>query len=106
MLPWTLCSPHLLFLAPSHSYKFLRLFPLSQDDLPTTKATLPLPQPGSVEAAPTPDSKSRIMSPEQEALNPPVDYTPPDLVTAIISDVGVLTPGGVADALLQAYGGA
>lgn len=45
------------------------------------------------------------MSQEQEQLNPEVDYTPPELVTAIISDVGVLTPGGVADALLLTYGG-
>lgn len=45
------------------------------------------------------------MSLEQECLNPSVDYTPPELVTAIISDVGVLTPGGVADALLMTYGG-
>ncbi|PWN25056.1 nagb/rpia/CoA transferase-like protein, partial [Jaminaea rosea] len=92
------------FYAAAESYKFLRLFPLSQDDLPTTKETLPLPPPGV--PAQSGESQARIMSAEQEALNPSVDYTPPDLVTAIISDVGVLTPGGVADALLQAYGGA
>ncbi len=35
-----------------------------------------------------------------------IDYTTPDLVTFLFSDVGVLTPSGVGDALLAVYGGA
>ncbi|CAO1622856.1 unnamed protein product [Parajaminaea phylloscopi] len=119
------------FYAAAESYKFLRLFPLSQDDLPITKPILPLPPSTGLAVGPTasaansttsgaPGAKAgaesgvqgedgeparRIMDRHHEELNPEVDYTPPELVTAIISDVGVLTPGGVADALLMTYGG-
>ncbi|CAO1615730.1 unnamed protein product [Jaminaea pallidilutea] len=103
------------FYAAAESYKFLRLFPLSQSDLPTTKPILPLPAATkSTIATSTPtkqnqkashDSGAKIMTREQEELNPEVDYTPPEYVTAILSDVGVLTPGGVADALLTTFGG-
>ena len=45
------------------------------------------------------------MTPEMEALNPLIDYTLPELVTFIVSDIGILTPSGVSDALLAVYGG-
>lgn len=45
------------------------------------------------------------MTREMEEKNPAVDYTSPDLVTFLFSDVGVLTPSGVGDALLAVYGG-
>lgn len=45
------------------------------------------------------------MTPSMEEKNPQIDYTKPDLITFIFSDVGSLRPSGVGDALLAVYGG-
>ncbi len=105
------------FFALAESFKFLRMFPLNQYDLPTHSGRKLLAFPDlngeqkevGAEATPKLGSENReygIMSKAQEALNPAIDYTTPDLVTFLFSDVGVLTPSGVGDALLAVYGGA
>lgn len=99
--------------AVAESYKFLRLFPLSQYDIPISTTVLPLPaepepasQAGEQDAqAKAPANAPLRMTPEMEALNPLIDYTLPELVTFIVSDIGILTPSGVSDALLAVYGG-
>ncbi|KAK0530609.1 translation initiation factor eIF-2B subunit alpha [Tilletia horrida] len=110
---------HRPFYACAESYKMCRLFPLSQADLPTTAAVLPFAEASASSAAGSkPESQPlanadsqrnaegrRLMTREMEAANPKVDYTLPQLISFIISDVGVLTPSGVADALLAVYGG-
>lgn len=114
----------------THSFKFLRVFPLGQEDLPTARPVLPFPiDPSSEPAAKT--SGARRMTEDMEALNPlvsppslplgvvqrnghtltrekaQIDYTPPEYIAGILSDVGVLaTSSGVGDALLAVYGGA
>ncbi|SNX85087.1 related to GCN3 - translation initiation factor eIF2B, 34 KD, alpha subunit [Melanopsichium pennsylvanicum] len=153
------------FFALAESFKFLRMFPLSQFDLPTnntnrnllafpdldsqsndalTTTTTTTTAIGVGEGAqqeddgkdvqqqqdqhdtpkltqtemisdPTRATKhhkvvaglgATLMSRQQELINPAIDYTTPDLVTFLFSDVGVLTPSGVGDALLAVYGGA
>ncbi|KZV71659.1 nagb/rpia/CoA transferase-like protein [Peniophora sp. CONT] len=125
------------FYALAESYKFHRLFPLSQYDLPTHSAEIlsfaqpaldagskaPRPLEGSVshggpvvpsiKTAPVTDSPptavadaaQRTMSPEQIAKNPGVDYTRPDLISLVFSDVGVLTPEGVSQYLVGMFAG-
>lgn len=83
------------------SFKFMRLFPLSQYDVPISARRLPLPSPND----PCDESQGNRMTPAMEALNPLIDYTLPELLTFIVSDVGILTPSGVSDALLAVYGG-
>ncbi|SOV02025.1 related to GCN3 - translation initiation factor eIF2B, 34 KD, alpha subunit [Ustilago sp. UG-2017a] len=106
------------FFALAESFKFLRMFPLNQYDLPPNKGRnlLAFPdldsQQGTAkepEVEQTPElasSEEKVMGRQQELLNPVIDYTTPDLVTFLFSDVGVLTPSGVGDALLAVYGGA
>ncbi|KAJ9479663.1 Translation initiation factor eIF-2B subunit alpha [Pseudozyma hubeiensis] len=109
------------FFALAESFKFLRMFPLDQYDLPTNGRGRLLQFPDldaadAVEVEGTPKLGSgdeeeagrarRVMSRSQEMMNPAIDYTTPDLVTFLFSDVGVLTPSGVGDALLAVYGGA
>jgi translation initiation factor eIF-2B subunit alpha len=36
-------------------------------------------------------------------LNPSRDYTPPQLVALLVTDLGVLTPAAVSDELIQLY---
>ncbi|WFD22416.1 translation initiation factor eIF-2B subunit alpha [Malassezia equina] len=87
--------------ALAESFKFLRLFPLSQYDVP--HATRRIPVPSADEDVGVPEQGR--MTPAMEARNPLIDYTLPELITFIVSDVGILTPSGVSDALLAVYGG-
>jgi translation initiation factor eIF-2B subunit alpha len=36
-------------------------------------------------------------------VNPTRDYTPPDRLTLLFTDLGVLTPSAVSDELIQLY---
>ncbi|KAI0807114.1 nagb/rpia/CoA transferase-like protein [Fomes fomentarius] len=115
------------FYALAESYKFHRLFPLSQYDLPTHNPSI-LSFPTGTEQSPGHDvapstttsdvtSKIRVrpessssstegaMSQEQIAKNPGVDYTRPDLISLVFSDVGILTPEGVSQYLVGMFAG-
>ncbi|KAI9064343.1 nagb/rpia/CoA transferase-like protein [Trametes sanguinea] len=115
------------FYALAESYKFHRLFPLSQYDLPTHNPNiLSFPTPtarsagqdsASTTAASEASEKSsankgtssspteRAMTQEQIAKNPGVDYTRPDLISLVFSDVGILTPEGVSQYLVGMFAG-
>ncbi|PKI85387.1 translation initiation factor eIF-2B subunit alpha [Malassezia vespertilionis] len=95
-----------MFFAVAESYKFLRLFPLSQYDIPIPGPMLPFPSSTEVDQGILQQGdKEMHMTLAMEALNPSIDYTQPELVTFIVSDIGILTPSGVSDALLAVYGG-
>ncbi|KAL1743950.1 hypothetical protein HDZ31DRAFT_39765 [Schizophyllum fasciatum] len=107
------------FYALAESYKFHRLFPLSQYDLPTSKphvlsfppALQPVP-PTHAESAEA-SKASRASEPTNERItqeqisqsNPDVDYTRPDLISLVFSDVGSLTPEGVSQYLVGMFAG-
>ncbi|KAL5490365.1 GCN3 [Sanghuangporus weigelae] len=111
--------------AMAESYKFHRLFPLSQYDLPThTSDILSFPlQPArpsvskSLPSSPIKPTAQTYLSShatffsefqmtlEQIRLNPEVDYTRPDLISLVFSDVGILTPEGVSQYLVGMFAG-
>ncbi|KAF4614804.1 hypothetical protein D9613_003041 [Agrocybe pediades] len=113
------------FYALAESYKFHRLFPLSQYDLPSHNSKilsfprLPLPDSSTPETtssvaksstSPPTQSQPDLVSPKitQEQIsqnNPDVDYTRPDLITLVFSDVGSLTPEGVSQYLVGMFAG-
>lgn len=70
------------------SFKFVRLYPLNQQDLPDEfkyhASTI---------------AKSKDLSGE----HPLVDYTPPSLLTLLYTDLGILTPSAVSDELIKLY---
>ncbi|CDW99871.1 hypothetical protein, partial [Sporisorium scitamineum] len=105
------------FFALAESFKFLRMFPLNQYDLPTNNSKRQLlafpdldadstfsvkvqdaEDGGDAQGTPKLTGEARgqqqLMSKQQELVNPAIDYTTPDLVTFLFSDVGVLTPSG------------
>ncbi|KAG5221657.1 translation initiation factor eIF-2B [Salix suchowensis] len=113
---------------PLNSYKFHRLFPLSQYDLPSHKPdilsfTNPLfnskplvadaehedgVTPSDISNADTHKARSVLLSISQEDIyrnNPDVDYTRPDLISLVFSDVGSLTPEGVSQYLVGMFAG-
>ncbi|CCL99140.1 uncharacterized protein FIBRA_01155 [Fibroporia radiculosa] len=118
------------FYALAESYKFHRLFPLSQYDLPTHNPTIlsfpTLPQyptfletdfaRGTPNVPPSAENEIRTskqslptaemkMNAEQISRNPSVDYTRPDLISLVFSDVGILTPEGVSQYLVGMFAG-
>ncbi|KAJ2998250.1 Translation initiation factor [Globomyces sp. JEL0801] len=72
----------------AESYKFIDVFPLNQDDLDLEKNS-------SVYFTNEEDGGKCKIS------NPSVDYTPPELVTFLFTNEGVLAPSGVSELLLE-----
>lgn len=82
------------------SYKFVRVYPLNQYDIPSETPEI---------VAFTSRRKSFSTAGDAEAMdelalsNPSVDYTPPQYITLLLTDLGVLTPSGVSDELIKLY---
>lgn len=71
------------FYVAAESYKFTRVFPLSQRDL-----GMGLKHAGS--ASYSPSESVQFESPVE-------DYTPPEYVTLLLTDLGIVTPSAVSD---------
>ncbi|KAJ3814280.1 hypothetical protein EV368DRAFT_71894 [Lentinula lateritia] len=108
------------FYALAESYKFHRMFPLSQYDLPShNPGVLSFPQALSARTRPAssglPSESSSSFSSNSSPIkisqediarnNPDVDYTRPDLISLVFSDVGSLTPEGVSQYLVGMFAG-
>lgn len=76
------------FYVAAESFKFARLYPLNQQDLPLESKPL--------DVGPLLPSKVTIDNPSR-------DYTPPIYINMLITDLGVLTPAAVSDELIQLY---
>ncbi|KAK9814315.1 hypothetical protein WJX72_003908 [[Myrmecia] bisecta] len=76
------------FYVAAESYKFARLYPLSQRDLPVERK--------HVDFGP-------LMPKAVKIENPSRDYTPPSYISLLFTDLGVLTPAAVSDELIQLY---
>eukprot|EP00003_Mantamonas_plastica_P002476 TRINITY_DN1187_c0_g1_i6.p1 TRINITY_DN1187_c0_g1~~TRINITY_DN1187_c0_g1_i6.p1 ORF type:complete len:170 (+),score=50.04 TRINITY_DN1187_c0_g1_i6:121-630(+) len=85
------------FYVAAESFKFARLFPLNQRDLPETN----LNQDKIAECS-SDDIKDR-MPLNVDTHNPIYDYTPPEYITLLFTDLGVLTPSAVSDELIKMY---
>ncbi|KAL0271801.1 UNVERIFIED_CONTAM: hypothetical protein PYX00_008787 [Menopon gallinae] len=74
------------FYVLTESFKFVRLYPLNQRDLPS-------------EFKFSSDYKGKNPS----VMDPLVDYTPPSYITLLFTDLGILTPSAVSDELIKLY---
>ncbi|KAJ2718679.1 translation initiation factor eIF-2B subunit alpha [Coemansia sp. Benny D115] len=81
--------------ALAESFKFVRLYPLSQYDLPTYSSDLL-----SFKGKPGSEINWQTDIPRR---NPMLDYTPPEFITLMFTDLGVMTPSGVSDELIKFY---
>jgi translation initiation factor eIF-2B subunit alpha len=75
----------------AESYKFARLFPLKQKDLPIRRDNI---------ASALPDQS---LDKSIRVMNPTVDFTPAKYITLLFTDLGVLTPSAVSDELIRLY---
>lgn len=76
------------FYVLTESFKFSRLYPLNQRDLPDSYKY--------------PKNTSRLDE-NFHKTHPLVDYTPPVLITLLFTDLGILTPSAVSDELIKLY---
>ncbi|KAL4440747.1 hypothetical protein ABPG77_000456 [Micractinium sp. CCAP 211/92] len=72
----------------AESYKFARLYPLNQRDLPLERKQLDF---------------GPLLPASVSIDNPSRDFTPPQYITLLFTDLGVLTPAAVSDELIQLY---
>lgn len=74
----------------AESYKFVRLFPLSPDDLNTGASPL---------------NFNKNCDPERalQEGSPKLDFTPHEYITALVTDLGVLTPSAVSEELIKIW---
>lgn len=110
------------FYAACESVKFVREFPLNQHDLPHAPQLHSLrddrdpDEPissisGAADAGAPGADPSNMSSLDSNAQlkqhllkhHPLVDYTPPQFITLLFTDLGVITPSGVSDELIKLY---
>ncbi|CDR36317.1 CYFA0S01e00518g1_1 [Cyberlindnera fabianii] len=72
----------------AESHKFVRMFPLAPDDIPTDQDPL--------HNFSTTDDDSAVTFPL-------IDFTPHEFITALITDLGVLTPSAVSEELIKMW---
>ena len=88
----------------TETFKFARLYPLSQDDLPQRFMKVNLKnniEPEVDQNKEDPEKKKMGISIAIEAAV--CDYTPPEYITLMFTDVGVMTPSAVSDELIKLY---
>lgn len=76
------------FYVVAESFKFVRLFPLNQRDVPDKFKY----------KADTQQQNKDLMK-----EHPWIDYTSPSLITLLFTDLGVLTPSAISDELIKLY---
>ncbi|XP_044010108.1 translation initiation factor eIF-2B subunit alpha, partial [Aphidius gifuensis] len=74
------------FYVLAESFKFSRIYPLNQVDLPD-------------------EFKYTTSTREKDLQNehPQVDYTPPHYINLLFTDIGIMTPSAVSDELIKLY---
>jgi len=80
----------------AESYKFLRLFPLLQENLPAgcvEQDDLTIP----------PFIEDDLLKDKIQVVNPRCDFTPPKFIKLLFTDLGILTPSAVSDELIKLY---
>lgn len=53
--------------------------------------------------SPTGTEARASLPPEVAVETAPIDFTPPEYVTLLLTDLGVLTPAAVSDELIRLY---
>lgn len=78
----------------SESFKFSRMFPLSQKDIRKEISN----------EEEFYSFNGKTINENVEIINPLTDYTSPELITLLVTDKGIFTPSAVSDELIQMFG--
>jgi translation initiation factor eIF-2B subunit alpha len=103
------------FYVAAESYKFARLYPLMQRDVPNV-GNIPMEFCDTTTCTANNNNNTTTGNPQEKSFapvdlssdkvkveNPPCDYTPPKFITLLFTDLGVLTPSAVSDELIRLY---
>ncbi|KAK6539743.1 translation initiation factor eIF-2B subunit alpha [Orbilia ellipsospora] len=88
--------------AVCETHKFVRLYPINAYDLPITQNVVNFSTEDAEDRKPAAE-KDTIEVAERIGNDRFVDFTPPTLLTAIITEAGVLTPSSVSEELLKIW---
>lgn len=77
------------FYVVAESHKFVRLYPLSGNDLPIKQNVV--------------EFQTKNEAGKREGRSDAVDFTPPELITAIVTESGVNTPSSVSEELIKIW---
>ncbi|KAF2703613.1 nagb/rpia/CoA transferase-like protein [Pleomassaria siparia CBS 279.74] len=99
------------FYVVAESHKFVRLYPLSQFDLPIEQTVIDFKvstTDKSVSAEPNDEGIADMNAEEVRKFSgnsaqDAVDFTPPGLISGIITEAGVLTPSAVSEELIKIW---
>lgn len=79
----------------AESHKFVRVYPLNGEELPTGQGALNFyTDDGGVEEGEHEEGRRK---------DDGVDFTPPELITAIVTEAGVQTPSAVSEELIKIW---
>ena len=94
--PLAICSRAINkpFYVVAESYKFIRMYPLNQTDVPASNKQQQQSQSQTLE------NSSESTS---DLTNTKLDYTPPAFITLILTDLGPLTTAAISDELMKIY---
>lgn len=87
------------FYVVAEAHKFVRLFPLNQYDLPIEQRIVDF-KTDEVEVETDYFAKTRDGS---NGVSDAVDFTPPEYISGIITETGVLTPSAVSEELIKIW---
>ncbi|KAL1506819.1 hypothetical protein ABEB36_006109 [Hypothenemus hampei] len=91
------------FYVLAESFKFSRLFPLNQQDLPAEYKVGIFVAFIQICIKCYFQYTSAIRKTDLKSAHPLVDYTPPSYITLLFTDLGILTPSAVSDELIRLY---
>ncbi|KAF1965351.1 translation initiation factor-like protein eIF-2B subunit alpha [Bimuria novae-zelandiae CBS 107.79] len=94
------------FYVVAESHKFVRLYPLSQFDLPIDQKVLEFQVADDTKAVED-EGVADVNATQSKCsglnADDAVDFTPPDLISGIITESGVLTPSAVSEELIKIW---
>ena len=90
------------FYVAVESYKFARMYPLTQRDIKELCSSSP--QIAHRTMAPRKGEEELDALPENVTVDTvTIDLTPPEYIALLLTDLGVLTPAAVSDELIKLY---
>ena len=84
----------------AESHKFVRMYPLRGEDLPVGQGKLDFRTGGLDDGN---EGKTKHEEGRRKDLEVAADFTPPELITAIVTEAGVQTPGAVSEDLIKIW---
>ncbi|KAL9612306.1 MAG: hypothetical protein Q9167_003085 [Letrouitia subvulpina] len=89
----------------AESHKFVRLYPLGQYDLPIEQTVLDFKVAAEGEERSSDEAMTSrsVVDGDMPGVDDAVDFTPPDLITALVTEVGVHTPSAVSEELIKIW---